>query len=136
MTIESRASRLPWRPRPSGGMTAALLLFVLLGCTGIREDELACEDAVSHLQGCCSGFTGSNVDCTYEAGGCSGEGAVNPELDVTQSACIRGETCEQLRSTGVCARAAAIPGAGTWEAAERAAEEDPTSTPRDPQVCP
>jgi len=129
MTIKSRT----WRP--SGGITAALLLFVLLGCAGIREDELACEDAVSHLQGCCSGFTGSNVDCTYEAGGC-GEGAVYPELDVRQSACIRGESCAQLRSTGVCARAAAIPSRGTWEAAEQAAEEAPDRGPPAPQVCP
>src|SRR5258708_2675951 len=104
---------LKWR----SGFTVSLLGGVVLGCTGIREDELACEDAVSHLQGCCRGFTGSNVDCSYEAGGC-GVNAIYPELSVSQSECIRGESCASLRATGVCSRAIAMPSSRSWSSAE------------------
>jgi hypothetical protein len=121
-----------WR----SGFTVSLLVALLLGCTGIREDELACEDAVSHLQACCPGFTGSNVDCTYEEGGCE-RSAVFPELNVNQSACIRNESCSELRATGVCARAAAMPSSRSWASGQAAGgyddggQEDPSA-----RVCP
>ncbi len=52
--------------RWQGGFTVARFVAVFLGCTGIREDEFACEDAVSLLQQCGPGFTASNIDCTFE----------------------------------------------------------------------
>ena len=121
-------SSLRWR----SGFTVSLLVGVLLGCTGIREDELACEDAVSHLQACCQGFTGSNVDCTYEEGGCK-ENAVFPEISVSQSACIRSESCAELRSTGVCARAGAIPASRNWSSSQASGSDNAGQLP---QVCP
>lgn len=116
-----------WR----SGFTVSLLVGVVLGCTGIRGDELACEDAVSHLQACCPGFTGSNVDCTYEPGGC-GNSPVYPELSVDQSACIRGESCDELRAAGVCARAIAMPASRSWEQTHAASDDAGAF----PQVCP
>jgi hypothetical protein len=90
----------------STSLTVALLVGLLLACPGIRQDELACEDAVAHLQHCCPGFTGSNIACTYTPGCGPSE---YPELGVDQSSCLRNESCDQLRSSGVCERATAIP---------------------------
>jgi hypothetical protein len=95
-------------PRWRSGFTLSLLVAVVLGCTGIREDELACETAVAHLQQCCSGYTGSNIDCVY-SDSCS---TTYPQIDDSQSACIRGESCDGLVATGVCTRAAALTSSG------------------------
>jgi hypothetical protein len=85
-------------------------LFVVIGfgCTGIREDELACEDAVSHLQECCTGFGATNIDCTYEPGGCDSSPQY-PALSIDESACIRGQSCAALVANGVCQRAMRFP---------------------------
>jgi hypothetical protein len=119
--------------RWQSGFTLALLVGVLFGCAGIREDELACEDAVSHLQECCFGFSASNIDCTYvQSEGCL-ESSTYPEITISQSACIRNESCAELVSTGVCARAEAAPPSTVW------ADETLNSTdggPQQPQVCP
>lgn len=125
MTSESRR----WR----SGVALALFVVAIVGCPGIREDELACEDAVSHLQACCPDFTAGNIDCSYVGGGSCDEIAnVYPEIPTSQAACIRGESCDELRSTSVCARAAAAPNGATWAGA---VYEDDGSTPY-PQVCP
>jgi hypothetical protein len=95
-----------WR----SGFTVSLFVLVILGCSGsgIREDELACESAVAYLQQCCDGYSGANIDCTYQGEtGCSP--AVYPEITVSQSACFRGESCEELQTTGLCTRVAAVP---------------------------
>jgi hypothetical protein len=107
----------------------SLFVLVIFGCTGIREDELVCENAVSHLQSCCSGFTGSNIDCTYSQGGCE-DNTVYPELTASQSACIQAESCDELVSTGVCARAIALP--ANWTQAQFNENYQPPT----PQVCP
>ena len=106
------------RPMARSAFTVGVLMALVLACGGIRQDELSCEDAVGHLQQCCPGFTGSNLHCLYDPG-CGGVpiglgdtggggGATLPDLDVDQSSCIRSESCSQLRSSGVCARAAAF----------------------------
>jgi hypothetical protein len=118
----------------STGFTVALLVGLLLACTGIRQDEFACEDAVAHLQQCCPDFTGSNIVCVYAAvaGGCDTSGySENPDFDVEQSTCIRNEACAVLRSSGVCERVAAIP----KNSGERGGYQDPASVPS-LQVCP
>jgi hypothetical protein len=120
-------SRWGWR----GGLTVALLVGVLLGCTGIREDEFVCEDAVSHLQQCCPGFVAGNVDCSYEPAGCE-ENPVYPEISISESTCIRGESCNELRSTGVCTRAIAVPAGTAWADAS----ESSNAAPSFPRVCP
>ena len=88
----------------------ALCTFLLLGlaCNGIREDELSCEEAVSHLTECCTGFTASRIDCTYtppQDAGCWATPAVYPEIGTTASECIRTESCATLQASGVCDRA-------------------------------
>jgi hypothetical protein len=87
-------------------ITAAV--FLLFACTAIRDDELECEEAVSHLMQCC-GFTPSTTYCTYVApsGGCDSSPPIYPALDPTESECIRSESCGDLASSGVCKRAAA-----------------------------
>jgi hypothetical protein len=99
--------------RWGAGRTIGVIVGLLLACNGIREDEFACENAVAHLQQCCPGFTGSNIACIYEPPpvSCGGSDPVSqgesPDLDLEQSACIRAATCDQLRSSGACDRAAA-----------------------------
>jgi hypothetical protein len=130
------ASTMTTRSRTwPGGFTAALLLGVILGCTGIREDELACEEAVAHLQDCCPGFYASSVDCTYEPGGC-GVSPLYPEISTNQGWCIRSESCAELESTGVCARAIAMPPATTWSDTNTDPSEGDAAPPPFPQVCP
>jgi hypothetical protein len=120
-------SRFGW----STGFTVALVVGLLLACNGIRNDEFACEDAVSHLQQCCPGFTGSNVSCTYDSySGCS-SGASFPDFTVDQSACVRSETCALLQSSGVCERALAI----VANSGESGGYQDPSSAST-VDVCP
>ncbi len=111
------------------GFTASLLVLVIFGCTGIREDELDCENAVSHLIDCCPGFTGSNINCTDEGGACD-RGSIPTELTTDQSSCIRGESCDDLRSSGVCARMIQVANTVSWYATP----EGPSSAA--PMVCP
>ncbi|MGO8998124.1 MAG: hypothetical protein ACLQVI_32800 [Polyangiaceae bacterium] len=127
MTNRSRS----WR----GGLAMAVLGLAVLGCPGIRQDELECEDAVSLLQECCPGFVASNVDCTYTQGSCEA-GTIYPEISISQAECIRSESCQELRSSGVCARAIAVPAGTTWSDNSATAPEDDSGPPAYPQVCP
>ncbi|HEY8092061.1 MAG TPA: hypothetical protein VIF09_29570 [Polyangiaceae bacterium] len=97
--------------RGAGRIGAAVVVAwigsALFACADLREDELDCEEAVSVLEHCCSGFPSSNVSCVYESEGCS---TVYPDIPLAESKCIRSESCESLVSSGVCARAAARAG--------------------------
>lgn len=101
-------ARKRWR-LPAGHTPVALAVLVGIGlaCTGIRQDEFLCENAVSHLLDCCQGFRASHLSCTYDDRGCGG--TIYPELDVDQSNCILAESCAKLVSSGVCSRAIAAP---------------------------
>ncbi len=90
--------------RWSIGFTVAVLLGVALGC-GIREDEYSCEDAVSHLKECCPGFFEENVSCTYTAAQGCGDMTVYPDFSVSESNCIRSQSCAALVGNHVCDRA-------------------------------
>ena len=95
------ASVRPWR-LGTASVTAATFA-VLFACGGpLRQDELDCEEAVSVLEGCCAGFRGSALQCQYTSD-CNG--TTYPAITVDASACIRGESCSELVSTGVCQRA-------------------------------
>jgi hypothetical protein len=85
-----------------------LLLFVSIAVgtacvgsdSGVREDELICEEAVARLTQCCGTLT-YPYDCTYvppEA--CSS--AVYPDIPTLQGQCIRKATCESLVASGAC----------------------------------
>jgi hypothetical protein len=125
----------------SGGFTVSLLILIFLGCGENQPSELVCEDAVVHLLDCCPGFDAHNVDCTYDPGGC-GAGPTYPEISESQSACIRDESCERLRTSGVCARAAAMPAGQLWSSESIASgqpetpENEGATEPSFPQVCP
>jgi hypothetical protein len=110
------------------GITAALLVGLVLAC-GIHKDEFDCESAVAHLDECCPGFDGRNVDCTYIPAKACGY-PILPEIDEPQAACIRGESCSELVSSGVCDRAKQMPVGAMWAGTSL----DGGSTP--PMVCP
>jgi hypothetical protein len=84
----------------SRGFTLSLFVAITLAC-GIRQDEFDCEDAYSHLQQCCSHATLPTITCRYEAGGCE-EGPTYPALDIAVSDCIRSQSCDVIRATGMC----------------------------------
>ena len=88
-------------PSPLASLVAAIVLGAL-ACGSIREDQLECEEAVTKLEGCCSDFNASPIQCVYTSG-C--EDTTYPDLDIPTSDCIRGESCAEIVSTGVCGRA-------------------------------
>ena len=94
-----------------------VLLFLSCGDT-LRNDELDCEEAVSHLEHCCPGFDSSGVSCVWQSHGCDGS---TVEIDSAQSQCIRNRSCAELVASGVCDR-------------ESQAAADPYA--RSAEVCP
>jgi hypothetical protein len=92
------------RTRATAWLLAAAVL-VPLACGDMRQDELDCEEAVSHLQECCPSFDSSHIECLYVSG-C--ETSTYPAISIAQSQCIRGESCATLVSSGVCTRAQGV----------------------------
>jgi hypothetical protein len=91
-------------------MTAAAVALLFACGDALQQDELDCEEAVSHLEGCCRGFNSSGLRCVDKQGCDSSE---YPDISEQQSACIRAESCQELVATGVCERAQnALPGSG------------------------
>lgn len=88
---------------------AALACVVWCGlsvrCGTLRQEELECEEAVARLYECCPSAPLSEVNCTYEEGGCEGEPRV-PDIPVRQSRCVRTLSCLELTTQGVCDHAA------------------------------
>ena len=80
-------------------------VVVPLACGDMRQDELDCEEAVSHLQECCPSFDSKNIECLYVSG-C--ETSTYPAISIQQSQCIRGEACAELVASGVCKRAQGV----------------------------
>ena len=105
------------------GWLSAILIALPLACGDMRQDELDCEEAVSHLQYCCPGLTASNIECVDDSG-CGSP--TSPAISIGQSRCIRDEDCRTLVRSGVCERADAVP-PGTHG---RSPTDDPAS------VCP
>ncbi len=94
---------------PTAWSRGALLAFgvvVMFACGDMRQDELDCELAVSRLQECCPGLDTSPIHCMYVEDCGGSEPDTYPAVDIPQSACIRGESCTTLVSTGVCKRVA------------------------------
>jgi hypothetical protein len=79
------------------------LAFALITLPGFRQDDLDCEQAVSHLRSCCPGLDPSTFDCTYV----SGCGKTDPtQFSIAQSQCIEGLSCDQIGADGLCTSAA------------------------------
>jgi len=94
--------------RVSLGTLVMLALFapLLLGASGLREDEFECEQAASHLKSCCpSSFDPTHVGCAYDEGGC-GSPATYPSLGIDDSKCIEEKSCDEILASGLCDRVA------------------------------
>jgi hypothetical protein len=102
----------------------AAALSLVVCSNGLREDELECEQAVSHLVDCCSEFPASAVNCEYSDEGCS---VIPTGFSIEESHCIEQESCESLRSDGLCDRIARLAVDGGLE---------PTDAEPAPSVCP
>jgi len=90
--------------RLTSSVVVGLGIAVLFACGNpLQQNELDCEEAVSVLEGCCPGFQSSQLQCIYNDQGCAG--TTYPAISEDDSTCIRGESCAQLVSTGVCTRA-------------------------------
>lgn len=89
----------------SAGTSVALVvaLLVALSCTGLSEEELTCEQAVSKISECCPDVDTRRLPCVESAGGCTNGEA---EATVSRSAgrCVLDLSCETLRSSGKCER--------------------------------
>ena len=59
-----------------------MALVVLFACGDMRQDELDCEEAVSHLQECCPSFDSSRIQCLYVQGCTNGE---VPDISMPES---------------------------------------------------
>ena len=93
--------------RPWSALATALVVGTLLCCgSGLRRDEIDCEEAVSHLHECCVAINPGTFNCRFVQG-C--ESDTHPVLSVAVSVCIQNESCEALRGSGMCARAQAGP---------------------------
>ncbi len=83
--------------------------MALLRCgSGIRQDELDCEEAVARLTTCCPGFAATTW-CKYEVWtSCDTNEVVqrtHPAITEDESRCIRDMSCSDLKKKGVCDRA-------------------------------
>ena len=80
----------------------ALMTPLVMGSSGLREDEFECEQAVSHMRGCCPAtFDPTKVSCSYDEGGC-GTNTTYPSLGVDDSKCIEDKSCDQILESGLC----------------------------------
>jgi hypothetical protein len=102
---------------PGSAIAGAIVLLFACG-DRLRQEELDCEEAVSHLTDCCAGFGAQRVQCIFEPGCESGR---EPDILQSDSSCIRARSCSELASTGVCERASNawprgnVPATGSWE---------------------
>lgn len=86
-------------------LSGALALTALTGAGGLREDEIECEQASSHLSDCCPGFDEARVDCHYIQG-C--DKTSEPSLGVAESQCIEALGCDEVRARGLCTRVGVV----------------------------
>jgi hypothetical protein len=103
-------------PHENRGWRFVRLALVLVGASmlmadfGLREDEIDCEKAVAWLQSCCPGFArAETLRCEYD----SGCGVTEPAISISDSQCILGESCDELKASGICERAANLPSPST-----------------------
>jgi hypothetical protein len=142
--------------------------------SGFTEAQLYCQAAAVQLTNCCPDYNPAFLSCdeafsqTVNTSSCTGVAVASrsttttstnyPTLTGPESMCILGETCESLRSSGVCTRATENVGHGpmtssatvstvqngcgtetTYEDAEVDANDldaNPPSAPDAGEVCP
>lgn len=93
-------------------VVAAALALVAGECGGGDETELACLEAVAHLDACCPTLDASLFAC---GGGDDGARCVvvvrSAPIALDESRCICARSCAELVDGGVCARAVEASGA-------------------------
>jgi hypothetical protein len=72
----------------------ATIWLAAAGCSSITRDELRCEEAMSHLAGCCPGLAASPVACV-------GTGSF-PFTAFPDVECLLDLSCEDMEAQGVC----------------------------------
>ena len=80
-------------------MGFAAVVAVVLSCGEIRESEMLCEEAVSHLDECCPEIDPRRLNCVHQDG-CGTE--LRPVFTTAASECVRERPCDTLRSAGIC----------------------------------
>lgn len=75
------------------------VVAVVLSCGEIREDEMLCEEAVSHLEECCPTIDPRRLNCVYDQG-CGTD--LVPVLTPDASECLSATGCADLQSRGIC----------------------------------
>jgi hypothetical protein len=97
------------------GRWSFVFVALALGClrceSGLREDELECERTAIHLKECCPKMRESAVDCHYVAPSDCGDGSL-PDLTVEDAHCLRGLSCADVVSSGLCLTLAPPSGTG------------------------
>src|SRR5438128_558379 len=93
------------KSRRGRGQFGALVLvvFVVLSCGSISNEQLQCEEAVARLEDCCPSFEPGRFTC--DPNGCNG---LLPSVNEPAAQCIRDRSCAQLQSSGACGRLIAI----------------------------
>ena len=86
-----------------------LSVYATIACTGIRQDEYLCENAVSHLVQCCPRVAVSSINCTYTPPDGCNRSAVEPDIAPDAAECILHRSCEELQADGACDHAGACP---------------------------
>lgn len=81
-------------------------LVVALSCTGISEEELTCEQAVSKLAECCPDLDPRRLPCVDTAGGCA-SGEAEATVSRAAGSCVLAVSCDVLRSSRTCERVVA-----------------------------
>lgn len=76
-----------------------MVLALVAGC--IREDEFACEDAVSRVARCCSDFPSHVFQC-QAVFDLAGNMITAPDVTVAEAHCIVGRSCDSLVAAGYC----------------------------------
>jgi hypothetical protein len=80
-------------------LVSLLLLLSPLGLGDMQQDVVECEQAMSHVEGCCDGFRAGRTRCVSE--GC-GSDYTKPALSLEESRCIEGLSCDEVRQRGLC----------------------------------
>ncbi len=86
---------------PFAIVAGLVLLMTSQRASGLREDDLKCEEAVAHLNDCCPNFDLSKISCSYKSGCGSTQYA---ELGIEDSVCIQNKDCKTLIAEGICTR--------------------------------
>ena len=92
-------------PPLAGAAGLSIAAMVLLGMSGLREDEIECEHAMAHLGACCPDFAVEADVCDYDDG--CGTTSLTV-LSIDQSECIQDTSCEEIEELDLCARVAAL----------------------------